>query len=224
VFFLGSNCCEEFYEILLLCGNGYGAGATRLLRTLYENAVTTAYIATHPEEADNFLDYNCVHEKRMLDNFKKVAPREVEKTVPADRIKQIADTYEAMKAKFQMTDCKKCGTKKLQQGWTKKSPEQLASIAGERYQSLYVYCYFLPMLRTHATAAGMADHMELKEGMLTVDTEGGKRMVNTALLGAHRVLLAILRTQDEYFKLGLAAEIEEREKDFLACWRGKGWR
>jgi hypothetical protein len=69
----------------------------------------------------------------------------------------------------------------------------------------------------------MADQMELKDGTLSFDMEGGKRMVNTALIGAHRVILAVLQTQDEYFELGLSPEIEERERDFLTSWRGNGW-
>ncbi len=36
VFFLGRLCVEDFTEILLLCGNGYGMGAMKLLRGMYE--------------------------------------------------------------------------------------------------------------------------------------------------------------------------------------------
>ncbi|MHA1402099.1 MAG: hypothetical protein ACTSQE_17265 [Candidatus Heimdallarchaeaceae archaeon] len=36
VFFMGRLCVEDFMEILLLCGNGYGIGGMKLLRGLYE--------------------------------------------------------------------------------------------------------------------------------------------------------------------------------------------
>jgi hypothetical protein len=39
-FNLGRMCIEEFNEILLLGGNGYGIGALKILRGMYERAVT----------------------------------------------------------------------------------------------------------------------------------------------------------------------------------------
>jgi hypothetical protein len=153
VFFLGRKCCEEFYEILLLCGNGYGAGATKLLRTLYENALTMAYIAAQPEEADMFLDYNCVHDKRMLDNFKKVEGLELESAISAERMKEIVDNYESMKNKFQTTDCKKCGTRKLQQSWTKKALRSWRILLAKDISPcmciaiFFLCCKLMPLLR-----------------------------------------------------------------------------
>jgi hypothetical protein len=36
----GRMCMEEFFEILLMCGNGYGIGAEKILRGFWEKAVT----------------------------------------------------------------------------------------------------------------------------------------------------------------------------------------
>lgn len=38
IFFSGRLCAEEFSEILLLCGNGYGVAALRLVRSMYEHS------------------------------------------------------------------------------------------------------------------------------------------------------------------------------------------
>jgi hypothetical protein len=51
LFLLDRLCAEDFSEILLLCGNGYGIGAEKLLRGMYERAVTATYLSQHPEEA-----------------------------------------------------------------------------------------------------------------------------------------------------------------------------
>ena len=56
LFHLDRLCAEDFSEILLLCGNGYGIGAEKVLRGMYERAVTATYLSQHPEEAANFLD------------------------------------------------------------------------------------------------------------------------------------------------------------------------
>jgi hypothetical protein len=47
-------CCEDFFEVLLCCGNGYGVAALKLLSTLYERGVT---LHEHPEELDAFVDF-----------------------------------------------------------------------------------------------------------------------------------------------------------------------
>jgi hypothetical protein len=39
VFSLGGLCAQDFGEILLMCEHGYGFGAIRLLRSMYERAV-----------------------------------------------------------------------------------------------------------------------------------------------------------------------------------------
>jgi hypothetical protein len=51
VFLMGSLCWEDFQEILLLSGNGYGIGASKVLRSLYEHAVAAQHVAKHPEAA-----------------------------------------------------------------------------------------------------------------------------------------------------------------------------
>lgn len=57
VFYLGRLCVEDFMEILVLCGNGYGLGGKKLLRGLYERALTAWHLHRHPEEAVDFKDY-----------------------------------------------------------------------------------------------------------------------------------------------------------------------
>jgi hypothetical protein len=66
IFFLGRICFEDFMEILLLCGNGYGIGGMKLLRGLYERATTIGYIAKNPRKADQFLEYHHVHLGKQL--------------------------------------------------------------------------------------------------------------------------------------------------------------
>ena len=60
VFLYGRLCSEDFFEVLLCCGNGYGAAALKLVRTLYERAVTLAYLHKNPDELPDFMDYHFV--------------------------------------------------------------------------------------------------------------------------------------------------------------------
>src|SRR3989338_10311282 len=60
LFFLGRLSYEDFMEILLLCGNGYGIGALKILRGMYERVVTARYLHFHPEETESFLDFHWI--------------------------------------------------------------------------------------------------------------------------------------------------------------------
>ena len=42
IWMLGAACLREFEEIQMLCGTGFGTGATKLLRAFYERVVTLA--------------------------------------------------------------------------------------------------------------------------------------------------------------------------------------
>lgn len=66
VFQYGRLCCEDFHEISLACGNGYGIAALKLLRTFYEQAVELCYISEHPEELSAFWNYGYVAQHKIL--------------------------------------------------------------------------------------------------------------------------------------------------------------
>jgi hypothetical protein len=51
IYFTGRLCAEDFMEVLLLCGNGYGIGAMKILRGMYERAVTARYLHANPPSA-----------------------------------------------------------------------------------------------------------------------------------------------------------------------------
>ena len=44
VFSMGQKCREDYLEIVFLAVHGFSTGATKLLRSLYERAVTHPYI------------------------------------------------------------------------------------------------------------------------------------------------------------------------------------
>jgi hypothetical protein len=44
IYSLDSLCKQDFWDILLLCGNGCGMSAPKVLRGMYERAVTANYL------------------------------------------------------------------------------------------------------------------------------------------------------------------------------------
>jgi hypothetical protein len=57
IYLLSRQVYEDFNEILLLCANGLSTGAMKILRGMYERAVTVCYLQTHPEKIELYSKY-----------------------------------------------------------------------------------------------------------------------------------------------------------------------
>lgn len=97
-FYLGRICVEDFREIFLLAGNGHGIGALKILRGVYERAVTAPYILANPDEADAFLEYDKVHKHKAYMHARKLGEHGPRLT--PETIKRIEDEFEAVKPMF----------------------------------------------------------------------------------------------------------------------------
>jgi hypothetical protein len=116
VFFYGRLCSEDFFEILLCCGNGYGRAAQKLLRSLYERAVTLRYLHEHPGELDAFLDYSYVQSYKLVKPIEETFGKGA---IPAQTVAEVEAQYKKVQEKFMITDCETCGTKRLNHTWNK---------------------------------------------------------------------------------------------------------
>jgi uncharacterized protein DUF5677 len=65
VFCLGRAAADDLGELLILCGNGRGIGAYKILRGMYERVVTAAFIAKNPSEARLFLSYSFIQREKL---------------------------------------------------------------------------------------------------------------------------------------------------------------
>jgi hypothetical protein len=101
VYFLGRLGVEEFSEILLLCGNGYGFGAEKLVRGMYERAVTTNYLCLHPEEAKEFKAFERIADYKLM---KSVLASGCENAFSKEQVTKIEQEYAAVKDQFVVTN------------------------------------------------------------------------------------------------------------------------
>jgi Family of unknown function (DUF5677) len=213
IFFLGRLCAEDFSEILLMCGNGYGFGAMRLLRSMYERAVTMAYLVKNPSEVDDFLDYFLVTQRKVLNRLINLqGEAEVEKMLGRKMMEEVENDFQKVKSRF-------INGKKLQMSWTNKKMEDLVKVAGKEYMEMYLECYTLPLLQAHPSASSILNRLEDNSGTISFDLESNSRTKILPLIMAHNLVVRDIDLQNKYFKLGLDAEIEERAKDFLECWK-----
>ena len=201
VYLLVRTCVEDFQEILLLCGNGYGIGAEKLLRGMYERAVTLVYLHEHPEEAQNFIDYHKVSDHKML--------RVVEDSIGAgvfsrDQKDRIEQEFQSVKERFLVTDCKTCGTRRLNHTWSKLDFVSMARTTGELWK-LIVPAYYFGIREGHSTVGSIfsrldADAAKGGEG-LVFGGESQPDKADRALFTALHVLLIALGVQRDRFKL-----------------------
>ena len=207
VMLYGRLCVEDFYEIMLCCGNGYGMAATKLLRALYEKAVTLDYLNDHPEEIEAFFDYHHVAQYKLLRSVSDVFGPDV---ISKDIEEQATVDYERVKEQFTVTACEKCNTKRVNHTWTKLDIVTMSKrtrILGKLIQS----GYYIPMRHTHSTAASLVERLENNAEGFSFNPDSQREEADAALRTAHTILLEILYIQKKRF------EIEGFEKQVDRC-------
>lgn len=221
IFNLGNVCAEDFLEVLLLCANGYGIGGMKILRGLYERAVTVGYLVNNPSETEAFLAYGDVQRGKQLNHARKVF--DMKSLLRPELIQEIDEEYRAAKPKFQEPWCEKCGTTRDMASWTKLSTEALAHKANppgtkKGIEQLYLMCYFDPTMQAHATVFSIIGRLDPNKEGASFDPGPQREKADVTVMSAHNVLLAVMEMQNRYFTLGMDDEIEARRQDFQAAW------
>jgi hypothetical protein len=204
---LARVCAEEFLEILLLCMNGYGAAATRLVRSMFERAVTASYIHLHPGMAERYVAFSKVEKgklaARWLEQFRDSMP-------PGS-----VDTLEkAVAARREVRDEFPNGR------W---APTDFVSMAREVkvLWPLVGSCYYAALLHAHATVHSVEAFMEERgnDGW-TFDFDKPQEMLaDHALNHAHTILLVALDLQEQRFHPeGLTAALETAGRAYGRTW------
>ncbi len=214
IFFCGRLCVEDFMEILLLCGNAYGFGAMKILRGMYERAVTARYLHLHPEEAEDFVDFYWVGQHRLSEAIRKSFDKDVLGEKKADVEKQ----YEAVRERF-MVACPKCGHERVNHTWSKLDFVSMAAATG-RLGNLIVPAYYLPLRHAHSTMSAILDRLDRTKNE-SLEFEGGpqREVAGRTLMTAHDLLLNMLDLHIEHFNLSaLSSMVQNSMNDFLIIW------
>jgi len=213
IFLYGRLCGEDFMEVLLCCGNGYGAAALKLVRSLYERAVTLRYLHENPAELSNFLAFHHVHAYKLLapidETLRKGALSE-------DARAKLKADFEAVEERFMVTDCKRCGTKRLNHTWSKLDFVSMARKSGV-IGRLVLPGYYEPLRHAHATLGSLLSRLEDSEiEGISFLPSAQRHDADGALMTAQNVIMDVLRVQEERFKLpGLKEQIEQCYQDFF---------
>jgi hypothetical protein len=218
LFFLCQQCIEDFCEILLLVGNGYGTGALKILRTMYEHAVTFSYLVSHEEEAKDFVDYHWIQEQKLARKIVEVFGKGA---IPENKVAEINDRYAEVKEKFTIPECEKCGGTRVNHTWNSLdfvSMAQKAGIIGR----LIIQAYYLPLLHSHPSIRSLNTSVkpsEPPEDGMAFDFSRNATESKIALSIANSVLVIVFDSFATHFNLpNLAAKVAVCTADIGFVW------
>ena len=216
VYFFSRIVVEDFLEITLVCYHGYGVAASKLVRSMYEHAVTLRYLHEHPDEAETFLAYHQVQQdklvSRMIETFG-------ESILPADQIAEIRSKAAEVKEDFMVPVCDHPGAKmRLNHSWNKLDFVAMAKKTGE-LGTLIVPGYYMPMRHAHTTFGGLSERLETVDGHMGLQADAQPEIADRSLTTAHNCILHALNVQGSHFNIeGLQEAIQVCYRDFLRVW------
>ena len=212
-FTFGRICSEDFFEVLLCCGNGYGHAAQKIVRGLYERAVTLRHLHDNPAALDDFLDFHHISQRKLMISIKETMGDDM---MSEDISADVEEKYRELKNKFMVTDCAVCGTEKLNYTWSKLDLVAMAKKTGT-LGKIIVPGYYIPMRQAHSTVASLLSRLEeTQDGSISFVPDAQRGAADGALTVAHNILLEVLQVQLERFKLpDLEEELRVCTQDFL---------
>jgi hypothetical protein len=208
---------DDFGELLILAGNGLGIGAKKTLRSMYERLVTAMFIAKFPTEAKIFLAHADIEKGKVLNRAIATVPELVKTDFTPEEIKRIQDAKKAAEAKKKIEYCEECDQPKTDEAWTRVSLDTMAKKVEDDLLKMYGPYYLVPTLLTHATPFGL-DLRFRRTGGASDNVVLNEEYARSSVWRGHYLILWLLRHQDLYFNLCLAARIDARIGAFSAIW------
>jgi hypothetical protein len=215
-FNLGETCRQDLLEIAFLAVNGHGIGAQKLLRGLYERAVTLEYIRRNPEKAERFVRYAAIQEHKASKVAVDLVGRDAFDDAMGQSFADVEEMYIKVKPEFEVTDCKKCQTKRTAISWDIDLASMVKKL-GEPYQSQYLMAYAIPTMHIHASLASAFS----RESVGMTPDQRRVHDAELALISATLIFVLVIRSQSEIFSLGFDPEIKSCWEDVTDVWRDR---
>jgi hypothetical protein len=217
MFSLGQTCRQDYLEIAFMGVHGFNIATTKLLRGLYERAVTHAYIIKNPEQVMKFIRFGAIQEFRVMNGALEagVSKEDFDKHMPPEySIAKITERRNNVKEEFKVKECEVCGME-TPVSWDKLSIAAMAKKAGPLYRAHYLGGYAMPNRHVHATFTSAVYLEGVDENAARVVRA---REAYSNMGQASAIMLLVLQEQNELLKLGLERELEAAEKAIAQEW------
>lgn len=216
VYFFGRIVLEDFMEITLVCYHGYGVAASKLVRSMYEHAVTLRYLHEHPDEAETFMAYHLVQQDKLVNRMIETFGESI---LPADQTAEIRRKAAEVKKDFMVPVCDHPGAKmRLNHTWNKLDFVAMAKRTGD-LGKLIIPGYYMPMRHAHPSFAGLSERLEVVDGSMGLQADAQPEIADRSLTTAHDCILNALNVQGSHFHIkGLEEAMQGCYHDFLRVW------
>jgi len=205
IYFMGRCCLEDFNEILLLATHGYGIGALKILRGMYERVVDCAYLNKNPSEAEAYLQFSWVNRKKSLDHLRLAGSSFLPEKAIIDEIMQ---KYEEAKTYLYSKD-----------KWCKHGLLERAKVA--ELDKLYVLASFIPTMHIHSNPLAFETRMTAIGEDVSFDAGARRQEAKHAISQAHLLLITLLDHVQDRFKMEFEEDIKDINKTFMSVWLNK---
>jgi hypothetical protein len=218
IFVLRNVCMEECWEVLLLAGNAYVSGAAKIIRALYERALTICYIAQNPDKAQRFLDYGAIQEHRTLGPALALFGEEgLQEKLQPTSVAEIKADYERVKPMFQIANCgqckDKCTHKRLAPSWDV-DLSTMAKRVGMGFEELMLPAYTLPTLEMHSTRSGAFSRTKTTEQGVAYDFGLPADRVDVYIILALQLMLIVHKVTAIFLHVPFGPRLLQFEKAF----------
>lgn len=208
IHFLTRLTAFGFNDALLLCGNGSGPGAMKIVRGMFETSTLAEYLRLNPVEVDDYIDFGRVLSWRRYQWMLSRNPEAAKRFAP-DKVIELESEYSRLKGRFS----NKKG--EVRHRWTTKSIGKMAGEMGRTDQYELVYSLGSSM---HHRLTG---YVEMKGDSVTMDGPPSLAWVGSSLIAAHTYLLFALDTLNQGCKLAFDEKLTAAGDEFQGLWRGR---
>jgi Family of unknown function (DUF5677) len=219
VYFYGNLVAEDFMELFLMAVNGYGFGAMKLLRSMYEHTIVLKYLHQHTEELDAFFDFDRVQQRKLMHQVFDIFGRDA---LPTEKIAATERRFEEVRERFTVKRCNvrdcTCTHTRINHTWSKLDFVAMAKQTGDIGKML-VNAYHVPLRHAHPTVRTMMERLQMNDGHLGFSRESQPKEADEALMTAHNCLLVALDVQKERFQIpGLEEAVGNAMIDWALIW------
>jgi len=205
---------NSYGALLTLVLNGYGQDAMKIVRSIYETELNVLWLKNHPEDLQDFLDYNLIQQKQLYDAM----DQQQQLAVPKERYDQMMADYNRVLPRF-LKDVKRqiprsewCRVsiyeraKEAERQWA----DQMAA-DGLKYNGMSLY-------KTFYRRASSMHHMDISGVIASLDEDMNAVMapswehLDDALVAAGSVLRCVSYF-DEMAQLGMQERIHTGPND-----------
>ncbi len=188
-------------DVILLCGNGCGPGAMKIVRGMFESRWTAEYLRLNANEIEDYVEFGKILSWRRYQWLRDNIPDRVKHLSPED-VKKIEDEYNQVKARF--TNSK--GRERFQ--WSTKSIGKMAEEIGRRKE--YDFPYSIACSIHHANIEGLK---------AVSDVPPSIAWIKEALVTAHANLWSALSTLNDICNLGFSDKLKTAQESHSQVWK-----